>query len=184
VRVLEYGGASPFCASETLKGTADYTLEYGQTWSRDGITCNSQSTGLTCSNATDDGFFLSQAEWRIASSTTDPAVHGDFFHTPSGNIACAHMDRLLRCDIGGGLVPEPSEDCSLDWVGILLGPDGQRARPMCAGDTVFQSDAPVLEYGREWKGGTMTCDSHETGLVCWNEFGHGFTLARAGWRAF
>lgn len=184
VRVLEYGGASPFCASESLKGLGKETLAYGQRWAKGGISCDSQPTGLSCSNATGDGFFLSHDEWRTASSTSGAAVRFDSFQTPSGNIACARFGKALRCDIASGLVPEPSFDCTLDWVGMVLVADGRRAHPECAGDSVFQAEAPILEYGREWKSSGMTCDSHETGVVCWNETGHGFMLSRAESRAF
>lgn len=38
-------------------------LEYGRTWSRDGIVCRSEKTGLTCTNEDGRGFFLSRARW-------------------------------------------------------------------------------------------------------------------------
>jgi hypothetical protein len=39
-------------------------LAYGRTWSRDGISCTSEATGLTCKNRSAHGFFLSRERWR------------------------------------------------------------------------------------------------------------------------
>jgi len=105
------------------------------------------------------------------------------FQTPSRNIGCLYAPRqgtqrtYLRCDILSGLRPEPKRACELDWTGYSAGARG-RATPTCAGDTVFERRAPVLAYGRTWKGGPFTCTSRRTGLRCTNAAGHGFVLAR------
>jgi len=39
-------------------------LAYGRTWRRDGFTCVSRTTGLTCTNRTGHGLFLSRASYR------------------------------------------------------------------------------------------------------------------------
>jgi hypothetical protein len=39
-------------------------LGYGQTWSGGGISCTSQTTGITCKNRAGHGFFLSRERWR------------------------------------------------------------------------------------------------------------------------
>lgn len=50
----------PFPGSEPLA-----VLEYGHSWQIDdlGLSCASQETGLTCTNALGNGFFLSRAHW-------------------------------------------------------------------------------------------------------------------------
>ncbi len=104
------------------------------------------------------------------------------FIMPSRNIGCGFFD-ALRCDILSGLNPTPTAACELDWTGLTLEPEGNAA-PQCAGDTVFDSGAPVLEYGRTWSLAGITCESRQTGLRCTNGAGHGFELARANWDTF
>ncbi len=104
------------------------------------------------------------------------------FIMPSRNIGCGFFE-ALRCDILSGLNPAPTGACELDWTGLTLEPAGNAA-PQCAGDTVFDPAAPVLEYGRTWSMAGITCESRETGLRCTNTVGHGFELARANWGTF
>jgi hypothetical protein len=54
------GSASWLCAGDTVAG-AHPTLPYGAKWSRGGIECESEKTGLTCKNQTNQGFSLSKA---------------------------------------------------------------------------------------------------------------------------
>jgi hypothetical protein len=109
--------------------------------------------------------------------------HGRKFRMPSGNIGCAFNSGLLRCDIRSGLQPEPSRSCEFDWTGLDLVHDG-KARPVCAGDTVFDNNAPVLSYGHKWKRRGITCRSRTSGLRCHNRKGHGFFLSRDDWNTF
>ena len=105
------------------------------------------------------------------------------FRMPSKNIACAHATGFgpvfLRCDILSGLKPRPRGRCELDWTGISMGTG--RPGPTCAGDTVYDTKAPVLAYGRVWKRGPFTCLSSWAGLSCANRGGHGFFLSRERW---
>ena len=103
------------------------------------------------------------------------------FRLPSGNIACGLVVNTLRCDILSGLRPEPRSTCELDWTGLTLSAGG-RARPTCAGDTVVDPSAPVLAYGGSWRRAGITCLATRSALVCTNGRGHGFLLAREGWR--
>jgi len=103
------------------------------------------------------------------------------FRTPSGNIACGLFGSVLRCDILSGLRPEPRGACELDWTGLTLTAGG-RARPTCAGDTVFDPRASILGYGKSWKRAGFTCLTTRSALVCTNRRGNGFLLAREGWR--
>jgi hypothetical protein len=68
------------------------------------------------------------------------------FQLPSHNIGCGVDAGVLRCDILSGLTPEPSRACELDWTGVVLEAE-RAAQPECAGDTVYDASAPVLEYG-------------------------------------
>jgi hypothetical protein len=125
----------------------------------------------------------------IASSRSVAAVaplHTNKFKTPSGNIACAmhaFSGSFLRCDILSGLKPEPSRRCEGDWTGASM-LEIRKAGPVCAGDTVYDSRAPVLAYGRTWSRDGFRCVSRRTGLTCTNRRGHGFFLSRERWRVF
>ena len=113
------------------------------------------------------------------------AAAGSFFQLPSRNIGCAYNANpaVLRCDIRSGLKPQPRRRCELDWTGLAIAPRG-RPTPTCAGDTAILPEAPVLSYGRTWRRNGIACRSRVTGLRCTNRSGHGFTLARQGWRIF
>ncbi|HEX2089577.1 MAG TPA: DUF6636 domain-containing protein [Actinomycetota bacterium] len=104
------------------------------------------------------------------------------FIMPSRNIGCGFFE-ALRCDILSGLNPTPSGACELDWTGLTLEPQGNAA-PQCAGDTVFDPQAPALEYGQTWSLAGINCQSRQLGLRCTNALGHGFELARADWEVF
>ena len=56
-------GTRVVCAGDTALGARN-KLGYGQVWRRDGLTCWSRVTGLTCENARGRGFFLSRESWR------------------------------------------------------------------------------------------------------------------------
>jgi hypothetical protein len=102
------------------------------------------------------------------------------FQMPSKNIGCLLGGGFLRCDILSGLNPEPDTGCELDWTGIVLGRTGP-AEPQCAGDTVYDRNAPVLAYGSTWRRSGFACESSESGLRCTNPAGESFKLAREGW---
>jgi hypothetical protein len=105
------------------------------------------------------------------------------FRTPSGSIACAGsvaaqgLPSYLRCDILSGLRPQPRRACQLDWTGFSLRPTGA-PRAVCAGDTTYDSRAPILRYGTTWKQGGFACRSRRSGLRCTNREGRGFFLSR------
>ena len=108
-----------------------------------------------------------------------------FFRTPSGNIGCvwSSSPAELRCDILSGLRPEPRGRCQLDWTGLTMRATG-RAHALCAGDTSLNLKSRVLGYGQTWRRAGFVCLSKRTGLRCTNRSGHGFQLARQGWRLF
>ncbi|HEY9834625.1 MAG TPA: DUF6636 domain-containing protein [Stenomitos sp.] len=53
------------CISDTIAGGNYPTLSYGSTWKNAGFKCVSQKAGLTCTNASGQGFFLSRDRWKI-----------------------------------------------------------------------------------------------------------------------
>lgn len=58
----------------------------------------------------------------IAAGDGEAASPPKHFQTPSKRIGCVHrssslsMKPYLRCDIDGGLQPEPRRRCEQDWV--------------------------------------------------------------------
>lgn len=133
--------------------------------------------------------------------TTQGAVKYGYFKTPSGNIVCIYsfgknVQAAVVCRIKSGLKPPPpprrpgcftTNDLSLDVTGRA-----QTGRSICpgepegdAGPLAFESVAPVLGYGKTWRGsGGLRCTSAVTGLTCRNKSGHGFFLSRERWRRF
>jgi len=59
------GAAGQVCTGDTTFDPGLEDLAYGQVWQRDGFTCRSEPSGLTCFNATQHGFALSRAEQRL-----------------------------------------------------------------------------------------------------------------------
>jgi hypothetical protein len=104
------------------------------------------------------------------------------FRMPSRNIGCALSEGVLRCDALSGLRPEPAKPCELDWVGIVLPPEGP-ATPNCTGDTIYDPRAPTLAYGEMWHGRAFWCESQPSGLLCVNPHSErgSFLLSRAHW---
>lgn len=107
-------------------------------------------------------------------------MHGRKFQMPSKNIACAFYSHALRCDIKSGLKPQPKRKCDLDWTGLAITAHG-KASPVCAGDTVADKNAPVLQYGHKYRRQDVVCKSRTDGLRCHNSKGHGFFLSRERW---
>ena len=59
------GPASRYCISDTVMDPGAPVLAYGRTWSRGGFTSVSRMTGLTCTNRSGHGFFLSRDRSRL-----------------------------------------------------------------------------------------------------------------------
>jgi hypothetical protein len=115
------------------------------------------------------------------------------FQTPSKNIGCLYWTAgrgpgrrpapFLRCDILSSVKPPPAGLCQLDWTGYSMTAIS-RARPTCAGDTVYARTAPVVAYGSTWKRGGFTCTVRRVGLRCKNTAGRGFFMSRTRSYAF
>ncbi|HEV2757696.1 MAG TPA: hypothetical protein VG318_18195 [Actinomycetota bacterium] len=112
--------------------------------------------------------------------SADAALKTRRFKTPGAEVVCHLGFGSLRCDVKGGLDPEPKKECELDWVGLLL-PRHATAKPNCAGDTVGTAKR-VLDYGEKWKRGGRVCESKRSGLHCWNEDGYHFKLSDDDWK--
>jgi hypothetical protein len=97
------------------------------------------------------------------------------FVMPSKRIACLYDSRpaYLRCDA-----------LFLNDVGYVLQRHG-RGRRVHVTDTVADSRAPVLGYGRRLRLGPFTCASRRTGLTCRTRAtGHGFFISRERRKVF
>ena len=57
------GPSQPRCAGDTAYVESAPVLQYGSTWSRDGVTCVSQESGLQCRNQENHGFLLARNAW-------------------------------------------------------------------------------------------------------------------------
>jgi hypothetical protein len=57
------GPAQPRCAGDTAYVQTARVLAYGESWSSGGFTCESATTGLTCTNEDGHGFSLSRETW-------------------------------------------------------------------------------------------------------------------------
>lgn len=128
-----------------------------------------------------DGSSDAPAEEPVESSI-EPTGKLTFLLSPSSNIGCAAAPVSVRCDIierDWEPPPPPGEPCSLDYGnGIAVGESGP-ATFTCAGDTVFDPRAPVLEYGEYVDLYGYRCTSSEQAMTCENlETGNGFELSR------
>jgi hypothetical protein len=65
IEVSRHGRASLVCHGDTAIDPQSRVIAYGRTFRRGGITCTSETRGLTCSNSSGHGFFLSRQRWRI-----------------------------------------------------------------------------------------------------------------------
>jgi Bacterial SH3 domain len=65
--VIEQSGRQGYllCHGDTVANDALLTLSYGSVWEREGYTCKSEQTGLTCLNGAGHGFSLSRGSQRI-----------------------------------------------------------------------------------------------------------------------
>ncbi len=110
-----------------------------------------------------------------------------FFQTPSGNIACAMGGGAVRCDIQqkDWIAPPKPSYCDVDWgFGLAVGRSGP-ATYVCAGDTVFSPDNPVLPYGQRQIKNRFRCTSKTKGVRCVNTKNkHGFFISRQEARPF
>jgi Family of unknown function (DUF6636) len=99
------------------------------------------------------------------------------FKSPSGQLACAFYSdaetpRFVRCE----------------WTGVndravTLGETGKGKRVKVT-DTVRNTRAKVLAYGKSTNFGPLRCTSRRSGMTCRNHGGHGFTISTEKQRVF
>jgi hypothetical protein len=124
--------------------------------------------------------------------TTDQGPSGfTFFSLPSGNVGCGiqHGEDYVRCDIlKRSWLPPPQRptDCAPDPGSYGHGVElkaGDSPRFTCARDTA--TGGGPLAYGDAVAIGKLRCESAQSGMTCRDvETGHGFSIAREGYRFF
>jgi hypothetical protein len=65
IEVSQLGHPTLVCHGDTAIDPRAPVLAYGHSWRRGGISCTSRPTGLTCSNRSRHGFFLSRQKWQL-----------------------------------------------------------------------------------------------------------------------
>jgi hypothetical protein len=111
----------------------------------------------------------------------EPALALKAFRSPTGNIACMLSAKSVRCDIAAKnwTAPRPP-GCpgEVDFgQGLTMNASGP-AQVVCAGDTVLNPRAVVLEYGQTSRIGSIECESDDEGMDCSNDAGGEFSLSR------
>jgi hypothetical protein len=59
------GPGIPICAGDTVRNPGTAILDYGHSIRRGGITCLSERTGMTCTNAAGHGFKIARARQKV-----------------------------------------------------------------------------------------------------------------------
>lgn len=113
-----------------------------------------------------------------------PAMAQEYyaFQSPTGNIGCiivTEEETSVRCDLADFAASFTDDgECELDFGHAFAVGQYGRAGAICAGDTVLDDGAEVLEYGEEIYINGITCWSERSGLSCANDNGHGFSLSK------
>jgi hypothetical protein len=137
-----------------------------------------------------------------ASAGAEGVTHSGYFKTPSGSVYCDYLYgghivpkyRYVRCGFKRKLSPpeqKPKAGCPMgtDYVGnrMILMVKGRGKTQPCAGDAgPFGNPkaAVAVPYGHTWRGGPFSCKSSKQGMTCKSTSGHGFHLAKTGWRVY
>lgn len=107
------------------------------------------------------------------------------FLSPSGNIACAAYDGVLRCDLkeNQARVPARPRTCEGDFGNYFSMSAKGKPERICVGDTVF-GEYRVLGYGKSWSAQGFTCVSEQKGLTCRNSAKKGWFLNKVEQKFF
>jgi hypothetical protein len=117
-----------------------------------------------------------------ADAPPSTVVRLQIFRSPTGNIGCALLGAVARCDILRRTWPVPARPSTCPPIvdygqGLEVGPGGA-ARFVCAGDTARDPLSPRLAYGAASRVGPFVCVSRRTGMTCTSSVsGHGFLLS-------
>lgn len=159
-------------------------LAYGSKVSFGGVTCDSELSGLTCTNANGSGFMLARATQQLFDHPTagwKPARQGNStsFSVQFGSTLVASCDlftgspSFIRCD-GQVDHPKPTivhHDC--DITGLALDATGKGV-VNCASDSVNLpgASAPLLPVARPLTVGAFTCTAAAASFMCTTAAGH------------
>ncbi len=109
------------------------------------------------------------------------------FHSPSKNIYCVGVNSKtdggsVDCEIvtrtnAKEAQPRPA-DCDLEWGNRFAVYYTGEAKMICAGDTLRDDNAKVLNYGEGLDRFGIHCTSSEQGIECINDDQHGFKIAK------
>jgi hypothetical protein len=125
----------------------------------------------------------------LIASTSGASAQDDVvqFHSPSKNIYCIGVNSKTEggsvdCEIvtrtnTKDAQPRPS-DCDLEWGNRFAVYYTGEARMICAGDTLRDDNAKVLNYGEGLDRFGIHCTSSEQGIECINDDQHGFKIAK------
>ncbi len=121
----------------------------------------------------------------VGVATADDLVS---FSSPSKNIYCIGVNSeteggSVDCELLTRSNDEPSlkrpDDCDLEWGNrFFVGSDG-KASMVCAGDTLRDKGAIVLDYGKGLDRFGIHCTSSQGGIECINDDQHGFKISKA-----
>lgn len=105
----------------------------------------------------------------------------------SGNIHCgllSYSTDELVCSIGTTDFDVPKNCAGQPGTIVRWPAGGKPTLSGCAGDTMLGVGRAALPYDTLAVGGGFGCVIRESGVRCQDATGHGFTLARAGYRTF
>ena len=186
VIVTRHGPAAHTCVSDTTLDREHPELDVGEKVKAGRFKCKALDVAtLKCRNKKNKyGFVVSRYEVHFLEQggiAGSKRANFKFFQSPSGNIGCAIGGGIVRCDIlehSWSPPPKPSS-CDVDWGNSVAVGRRDPADFVCAGDTVFSPDIPVLGYGEKIFKNRFKCVSKQRGMRCKNQkSGHGFLLAR------
>ena len=155
--------------------------------------------------------FLSASLFLLLSQVSSFAQPLFFFSSPTKNINCIYepaqqpnppytkvsADAYIRCDIMQfsptlKSVPQQSKEdieifgkCTLSQMkAFIIQEKGVQTKTYCPTDVPISDGQFVLDYGKSFRRGALTCVSQMNGMTCENGLGRGFFLSRSSQRLF
>ena len=130
VQVGEYSG--PGCSGDPgIERSPATELPYERTWSRAGVTCRSEKSGLTCEDDVGNGFSLASAGWELLGK--EEAARATF----------GELRKLVRNEARANFAEHGQQVETVEAPGLVAGGDG------CGGlqqAVVFLTVSPDLLY--------------------------------------
>lgn len=155
--------------------------------------------------------FLSASLFLFLSQVSSSAQQLFFFSSPTKNINCMYApaqppnppytkvpaEAYIRCDIMQFTptlksVPQHSKEdveifgkCTLALMkAFMIQEKGVQTKTYCPTDVPISDGQFVLDYGKSFTRGGLTCVSQMNGMTCENGLGRGFFLSRSLQRLF